>query len=100
MKVKIEYKGRRFPRIVNLRGGDRISFLQNRRIIELEEYDALLLLQSNTRMTPEKWEFTFFSDMKESVPGGWAEGETQSEDAPEDKQAPAKAAKGKKAERK
>jgi len=56
--IKIHYNGRRFPRVVSLRGGGKISFLPNRLILDLEEYDALYLLKLNNRLTPEKWEFT------------------------------------------
>ncbi len=74
--VKIKYNGKRFPRIVNLRGGNRVSFLPNRMILELEEYDAMLLLKSNVRLQPEKWEFSFYQDAVDQEVAGQSE-ETQ-----------------------
>ena len=58
MKITVKYNGKRFPRVVNHRKGGTTSFHPDKRILELEEYDALLLLKSNTRMTHEIWEFT------------------------------------------
>lgn len=63
-KIGIRYNGKRYPRTVNLRGGSKISFIQGRDIIFLDEYDALYLLKFNSRIQPEKWEFTI-----EPVPG-------------------------------
>jgi hypothetical protein len=62
-KIIVKFNGKRFPRIVNLRGGDRVSFHPYVKILELNEYDALLLLKSNSRLTPDKWEFTVLKEM-------------------------------------
>ena len=59
--IVIEYNGSRFPRVVALRGGSKTNFHQDRKTLELDEYDALLLLKSNTRVSPEKFEFTIVS---------------------------------------
>lgn len=56
--VKIRYNGKRYPRTINLRGGGKISFFNDRNVIALSEYDALYLLKFNSRINPEKWEFT------------------------------------------
>ena len=58
MKLVIRYNAARFPRAVKIRGGNNTSFLENRKILELEEYDALYLLKSNSRLTPIRWEFS------------------------------------------
>lgn len=55
--IVVEYYGKRFPRVVPLRSGGKVNFHQDRTVLELDEYDALLLLKSNIRMTPEKFEF-------------------------------------------
>lgn len=74
MTVKIRYNGKRFPRTVNLRGGKSRSFLKDRKELELDEYDAMLLLKSNTRLQPTKWEFSVLQGEQEAeeTPGGWS----------------------------
>lgn len=57
-KIKIKYNGRRFPRIVSIQNGGKMSFQPDRLVLELNEYDALFLLKSNSRLTPDKWAFT------------------------------------------
>jgi len=57
MSVKISYNGSRYPRTVSLRGGKKTSFLSDRKVIEIPDYDAYLLLTMNNRLTPETWEF-------------------------------------------
>lgn len=57
-KIIVQYNGVRFPRTVNLRGNQHISFQRNRLQLTLDEYDAMLLLKANTRVRPEAWEFT------------------------------------------
>lgn len=84
MKIKVKYNGRRFPRVVSLRKGGMKSFHADRVVMELEEYDALFLLKSNTRMKPTRWEFTIVGvdrEEKAEVPGGWASGEEPKEKA-------------------
>lgn len=85
--IKVKYNGTRFPRIVAIQGGKKTSFLADRREIVLNEYDALLLLKSNTRVNPEKWEFTIdriTEDKPESIPGGWSEKEKESDEKEKD----------------
>jgi hypothetical protein len=85
--IKIHYNGRRFPRVVSLRGGGKISFLPNRLILDLEEYDALYLLKLNNRLTPEKWEFTVIGvENQESLAPIIKEPEKIVEKIPEKKQ--------------
>ena len=57
MVISVRFNGRRFPRVVSLRKGGNISFLPDRLVLDLEEYDALYLLKSNNRISPERWEF-------------------------------------------
>jgi hypothetical protein len=56
--ICVEYRGKRFPRVVALNGGGKLCFQRDRTVLELDEYDALLLLKSNIRLTPDKFEFT------------------------------------------
>src|SRR3990167_6913714 len=58
MAIKLRYNGRRFPRSMSIRGGANKSFTQDRREIELDDYDAYVALKSNSRLTPELWEFS------------------------------------------
>lgn len=58
MNIFIQYNGNRFPRIVSLKGGKKTNFHIDRRILSLNEYDALFLLRSNTRIGTDRWEFT------------------------------------------
>ena len=60
-KVFVKYNGKRPNRTVNLRGGGKVSFLLNRKILALDDYDAMLLLKSNVRLTPDTWEFSVIS---------------------------------------
>jgi len=78
-KVRVKYNGSRFPRIVNKRGGTKTSFQVGRLILELEEYDAMLLLKSNIRLDPSRWEFTIAS--KEDVKGEKEAAEAKAEAA-------------------
>jgi len=57
-KISVRYNGTRYPRTVNKRHGTKVSFFSNRQVLELEEYDALMLLSANQRLMPGKWEFT------------------------------------------
>lgn len=58
VKLVIKYNGSRFPRTVALRGGNKVNFTQERNVLELEEYDALLLLKANSRLTANTFQFT------------------------------------------
>lgn len=69
MKIKVKYNAARFPRTVNLRGGKKTSFQADRLTLDLDEYDALLLLKSNNRISPERWEFTVVNEeVKKEIP--------------------------------
>lgn len=57
-KIFVKYNGKRPNRTVNLRGGGKVSFLLDRKILALDDYDAMLLLKSNVRLTPDTWEFS------------------------------------------
>lgn len=65
--IIVEYHGKRFPRVVSLRSGGKINFHADRTSLELSEYDALLLLKSNIRMTPERFEFSIAGVISEEV---------------------------------
>jgi len=65
--LTIRYLGRRFPRTVSMRGGLSKSFQSDRTEIELDSYDAYVLLKSNSRLTPDTWEFNVV-DVKEAKP--------------------------------
>ena len=83
-KIRVRFNGSRFPRTVSLRGGKKISFHRDRLVLVLDEYDALLLLRSNTRLTPDRWEFTIDvteDDRKEKLPGGWTDKESEASPA-------------------
>lgn len=58
MLIRVKYNGVRFPRTVSLQGNKRTSFQSDRKVLELEEYDALMLLKFNNRISPTVWEFT------------------------------------------
>lgn len=58
MFMKIKYNGTRFPRTVFLQGNKRTSFQADKKVLELDEYDALGLLKFNNRISPTVWEFT------------------------------------------
>lgn len=58
MLVLIRYNASRFPRVVSLQGGATKSFQHDRKVLELDEYDAMRLLRNNSRITPTKWEFS------------------------------------------
>ena len=66
MKLIVKYNGNRYPRTVNLRGGLKTAFVNGRDVIEINEYDALLLLTYNHRLMPDKWEFTIVGVVGES----------------------------------
>lgn len=57
-KIKVRYIGKRFPKIVSIKGGNKKSFQPGREVLVLDEYDALRLLKSNQRLTADKWAFT------------------------------------------
>ena len=57
-KIFVQYNGKRSNRVVNLRGGGKVIFLPERKILALDDYDAMLLLRSNIRLTPNTWEFS------------------------------------------
>lgn len=57
MPVRIKYNGRRYPRTVSIRGGTSRAFLVDRRELDLDDYDAYVLLKANSRLTPNTWEF-------------------------------------------
>lgn len=54
----IQYNGTRFPRTVGLKGGKKVNFTKERTVLELDEYDALLLLRANSRLSPNAFQFT------------------------------------------
>lgn len=58
MKVPVQYDGKRFPRVVSLKNGEKIAFRPDRKVLELDMYDAMLLLKSNIRKGRYDWEFT------------------------------------------
>ena len=57
-KIFVLYNGKRSNRVVNLRGGGKVVFLPERKILALDDYDAMLLLRSNIRLAPNTWEFS------------------------------------------
>ena len=57
-KIFVQYNGKRSNRVVNLRGGGKVTFFPERKILALNDYDAMLLLKSNIRLTPNTWEFS------------------------------------------
>lgn len=63
--LKIHYNGVRFPRIVNLKAHRITSFLANRKELELEDYDAYLLLRNNIRLSPDVWAFNVVEVIKD-----------------------------------
>lgn len=82
--IAVKYNGKRFPRTVALRGGGKLCFQPYCKVLELDEYDALLLLKANTRMTPNKFEFTVADIMtEESVDDAFGDKDTEEESSPE-----------------
>ena len=49
--------------MVSLRRGGKVNFLEGRTILRISEYDALLLLKANTRLSPETWTFTVADEL-------------------------------------
>jgi len=66
-KIKVKYNGRRFPKIVQIRGGVNKSFQPGREALVLDEYDALLLLKSNVRLAADKWAMTVMPSVDKST---------------------------------
>ena len=67
--MRIKYNGNRTPRTISLRGGKKTSFHDDRKIIDIPDYDAYLLLSMNNRLTPETWEFNVVGlSTKETTP--------------------------------
>ena len=66
MKIKVKYLGTRFPKMVNLRNGKKIAFIQGRTELELDEYDALMLLRTNVRIKPTAFIFSIIDVIKDN----------------------------------
>ncbi len=65
--IVVEYFGKRFPRAVILRAGGKQCFHPERTTLELEEYDALMLLKQNIRINPDKFEFSIAAVIDDSA---------------------------------
>lgn len=81
--IVIEYFGKRFPRVVSLRNGTKVNFLEDRKTLELDEYDAMLLLKSNIRMNPTTFEFGIAAVIQEEEPLTHEEEEDANDEADE-----------------
>ena len=70
MRIVIKYNNTRFPRTVPIQGGKKLNFVKDRLILELEEYDALALLNNNNRIKPDVWEFTVINVIADNKDNG------------------------------
>jgi len=65
--LRIKYNGRRFPRIVNMSGRQgTLSFNEDKRVLDVSNYDANLLMTFNTRLNSNIWEFDVIEVIKDS----------------------------------
>ena len=65
--LKIRYNGRRFPRIVNMSGRKgTLSFGEDKKELEISNYDANLLMTFNTRLNSSTWEFDVIEVVKDN----------------------------------
>ena len=63
--LRLQYNGARFPRVIILKNHKKTTFLSNRRVLTLDDYNAYLLLRNNVRISAAVWEINVVEVIEE-----------------------------------